>query len=101
MDRSKNGADNPGMSMIRIHEATSHQHAIILQGLLRSAGFEARVEGAELTDEFASSVRLSGGLSGLLVPEEQAEAARTFLAEWQAERDAEARAQGTAGDENA
>tara|TARA_R110002126_G_scaffold11114_34_gene50557 strand:- start:3943 stop:4257 length:315 start_codon:yes stop_codon:yes gene_type:complete len=92
VDRSKHAQDNLGMPLIRIHEAKSHHHAIILQGLLKSAGYDAHVEGSELMDEFANAARLSGGLSGLLVPEEQAKEAQAFLQDWQAEREDEAAA---------
>jgi hypothetical protein len=74
------------MELIRIHEANSHHHAQILQGLLASAGFDAHVEGGELMDEFASATKLAGGFSGVLVPEDQAEAAKAFLDDYLAQQ---------------
>jgi len=71
------------MSLVHVYSASDHTDAQLLLGFLTSEGLHPTIPGEELSDEIASSQRMSGTLgSNVYVPEAEAERAREMVAAW-------------------
>lgn len=75
-------AQNPGDSeLVVVHVAPNFHAARILEGFLESEGIQAKVPGAELSDEFGSAMKM--GACEVVVRRGDLERAKDVVAAWE------------------